>query len=151
MARAVRYPWGTEKPTTRLKAVSARLRREIDNVRNPGYHDMQHRVTSVITTCRELVDTLKHLRAKGVRTRGSSESRVPAIEVHQAMLSVTNHLRDLLKCSAITFGEHYTAFERAAESLLETTARVSRHGLSPSDDLADDNPWDEFRPRNSKN
>ena len=144
MARTAPYPWGTEKPTARLKVVSSRLNRDIEHVRKPGYADMYNRVASVVTSCGELVDTLKHVLGKGIRTRGSAESPVPSREVSDPIDDVTNHLRNLLKCSAINFSEHYAAFEQAAERLLETTARVAQHGLSPSEDPADDNPWDVF-------
>ena len=139
-----RYPWGSEKPSNRLRAVCARIDHRIKAAREANYPGIQDRINAVVAETHHLVNALDHLSRNGLRSRGTDPSPLDHTEVNAVLDSVRKAISELGVSSAHTLSKRYEAFLECVETLRTTADNATKKGIAASGEKPAENLWDPF-------
>lgn len=139
-----RYPWGSEKPSNRLRAVCARLDHRIETAKEADYPRIQDRINAVVAETYHLVNALDHLSRNGLRTRGTDPSPLDHTDVNAVLDSVRNAISELGASSAHTLSTRYEAFLDHVTTLRTTAESAMKKGIAASGVKPAENLWDPF-------
>ena len=139
------YPWGYDKPSSRLRLVSTRLRQKINKADKTEYPQIQERVNDVVAECRNLVLALDHLTRAGLVKRNNPGQRLSHAEVTEVLNTVQDNLSELATSSVNNLSPHYATFLSATESLLNIADRAMTQGIVPSGSDPTDTVWNRFQ------
>ena len=139
-----RYPWGSEKPSNRLRAVCARLDHRIETAKEADYPRIQDRINAVVAETYHLVNALDHLSRNGLRTRGTDPSPLDHTEVSAVLDSVRNAISELGASSAHTLSTRYEAFLDHVNTLCTTADNATKKGITASGEKPPENLWGPF-------
>ena len=143
-ATATRYPWGSDKPSNRLRTVSSRIHDRLTKAREPSYTDIQRSINEVIGEARLLVDALDFLADRGLRSRKADAKPIDHSEITSANQAVHKAVAKLTTSSAIDLSDCYKDLEDSIKLLLECADRARSNGVTASMDSPTENAWDTF-------
>ena len=143
-ATTTRYPWGSDKPSNRLRSVSSRLHDRLTKAREPEYRDIHKSISEVISEARLLVDALDFLAGHGLRSRKADAKPVDHSEITSANAAVHQAVTRLKTSSAIDMSDCYKKLEHAIKNLLDCADRARSNGVNASMESPTENAWDTF-------
>ena len=139
-----RYPWGSEKPSNRLRAVGARLDHRILAAREANYPEIQDRINAVVAETYHLVNALDHLSRNGLRSRGTDPTPLDHTEVDAVLDSVRKAISELGTSSAHTLSTRYETFLAHVTPLRTTAENAMKKGITASGVKSSESLWDPF-------
>ena len=143
-ATTARYPWGSDKPSNRLRTVSSRLNDRLTKAREPNYLDIQKSINEVISEARLLVDALDFLAGRGLRSRKADAKPINHSEIASANAAVHKAVTKLTTSSAIDLSDCYKELEDAIRHLLDCADHARSNGVNASMESPTENAWDTF-------
>ena len=139
-----RYPWGSEKPSNRLRAVCARIDHRIKTAKEADYPRIQDRINAVVAETHHLVNALDHLSRNGLRSRGTDPSPLDHTEVNAVLDSVREAISELGTSSAHTLSTRYETFVVHVKTLRTTADNAMKNGIVASGVKPAESLWDPF-------
>ncbi len=139
------YPWGSDKPSNRLRKVTSRLQHKLETAKQPGHNNIIVNINEAVQECRNLVDDMDFLSKRGLIQRGRSEAPLPHQKVTESLQAVRQSLIHLVSSSAINLSENYCNFETNTENLISLTADAMTVGIAAAGDTSADNIWNHFQ------
>ena len=139
-----RYPWGTQAPTSRVRDLSAKATAAIAQVEEPGFGEIQSRVTRAVQATFALVQVVDHLGTSGLRVVATKEGPLASSEVVAAAEQVHDAVAALGVSSAVTLGESFQRFAACVVDMIALADKATKRGIEGTGDPAAPDPWSRF-------